>query len=65
VAVTDEVVEEFHQLNAHTVDTPMVMGLQLQTPNKTIPVPKTVTAWIEWMPYHSLIGSLMYIAVAT
>jgi hypothetical protein len=64
-ALIDKVVEEFHQLDAHTVDTPMVAGLQLQTPDKTIPVPNTVAAWIERTPYRSLIGSLMYIAVAT
>jgi len=64
-ALIDKVVEQFHQINAHSVDMPMVASLQLQTPDKTILVPKEIATWIQWTPYRSLIGSLMYIAVAT
>jgi len=43
----------------------MVAGLQLRHPDKSIPTPPEVTEWRERMPYHELVGSLNYIAVAT
>src|SRR6266702_596646 len=64
-ALIDRVVEEFGQTAAHAVDTPMVAGLQLQRPDHAAPVPPEVTDWISRTPYRSLVGSLMYIAVAT
>ena len=42
MALINKVVEQFHQINAHSIDTPMVAGLQLQMPDKTIPVPKEI-----------------------
>jgi hypothetical protein len=43
----------------------MVAGLQLTTPDKTLPIPKEIANWVERTPYRSLVGSLMYIAVGT
>jgi hypothetical protein len=64
-ALIDRIVDQFKQTNAQTANTPMVTRLQLTAPDKTLPIPREVTDWIERTPYHSLIGSLMYIAVGT
>jgi hypothetical protein len=61
----DKVVEQFNQTEARTVNTPMVAGLQLTMPDKTLPIPKEIANWVERTPYRSLVGSLMYIAVGT
>src|SRR6266702_715480 len=64
-ALIDHMVEEFGQSAAHTVDTPMVASLQLQRPDTSLPTPPDIVSWASRTPYCSLIGSLMYIAVAT
>ena len=64
-ALIDRVVEQFGQSQAHSVDTPMVAGLQLRRPEKGIPIPPHLTEWAEKTPYRSLVGSLMYIARGT
>ena len=61
----DQIVEEFGQKDARPVDTPMVTGLQLRRPDKNERTPPEITEWIERTPYRSLVGSLMYISVAT
>ena len=64
-AKIDKLVEEYNQTNARSVDTPMVAGLQLRKPDKSTPVPSEITDWAARTPYRSLVGSLMYLAVAT
>ena len=64
-ALIDRVVEQFGQSDAHPLETPMVMGLQLQRPDKSVPTTPEVKEWAERTPYRSLIGSLMYITVGT
>jgi Reverse transcriptase (RNA-dependent DNA polymerase) len=64
-AKIDQLVNEYGQRDAHSVDTPMVTGLQLRRPDKSATVPADVAEWSERTPYRSLVGSLMYIAVAT
>ena len=64
-ALIDRIVEEFGQLDAHPVDTPMVAGLQIVRPDKTLPISETDAAWIQRTPYRSLIGTLNYLAVAS
>jgi len=64
-AFIDCILEQFGQIDAHPVDTPMVAGLQLRRPDKSIPTPPEVTEWREQTPYRELVGSLNYIAVAT
>ena len=61
----DQIIEEFGQKDARPVDTPMVTGLQLRRPDKNERIPPEITEWIERTPYRSLVGSLMYISVAT
>ena len=61
----DRIIEQFGQTDTHPVDTPMVAGLQLRHPDKSIPIPSEVTKWRERTPYRELVGSLNYIAVAT
>jgi hypothetical protein len=43
----------------------MIAGLHLRHPDKSAPVPLEISEWVECTPYHELIGSLNYIAVAT
>ena len=43
----------------------MVAGLQLCRPDKTLPTPPEIAEWAEKMPYHRLVGSLLYLAIAT
>jgi len=64
-AKIDHLVEQYHQSDAHPVDTPMVTGLQLQRPDKNLPMPPEVSDWAERTPYCSLVGSLMYLAITT
>ena len=64
-AFIDRVLEQFGQTDAHPVDTPMVAGLQLRRPDKSIPVSPEVAEWRERTPYRELVGSLNYVAVAT
>ena len=64
-AFIDRVVECFNIHSAHTVDTPMVGGLCLHSPDKTIPLTPDLASWVERTPYAALVGSLMYIAVGT
>ena len=61
----DQIVKEFGQKDARPVDTPMVTGLQLRRPDKNERTPPEIIEWIERTPYRSLVGSLMYISVAT
>jgi hypothetical protein len=64
-ALIDRVLEQFNQTDAYPVDTPMVQGLQLQRPDKSLPIPSDISKWVENTPYRSLVGSLMYIAVGS
>lgn len=43
----------------------MVLGLSLVRPDKTVSVAPSIVEWSKRTPYRSLVGSLMYIAVAT
>ena len=61
----DNLVEEYGQVDARTVDTPMIAGLQLRQPDKSTPVPADIAKWADKTPYRPLVGSLMYLAVAT
>ena len=62
-AFIDCVLEQFRQTNAHPVDTPMVTGLQLRHPDKSIPVSLEVAKWREQTPYCKLVSSLNYVTV--
>ena len=64
-AKIEQVIEEYGQQDARPVDTPMVTGTQLQRPDKSMPVPADIAEWTERTPYRSLVGSLIYLAVAT
>jgi hypothetical protein len=61
----DQLIEEYGQQDARSVDTPMVAGLQLRRPDKSTPLPMEIVQWVERTPYRPLVGSLMYLAVAT
>ena len=61
----DELIEEYGQADAHPTDTPMVAGLTLQKPDKTTLASTEVVEWAARTPYRKLVGSLMYLAVAT
>jgi transposase InsO family protein len=64
-ALIDRVIDQFGQTDAHPVDTPMVTGLQIVRPDKTLPISDTVANWVQRTPYRSLVGTLNYLAVAS
>ena len=64
-SLIDQIVEQFGQLNAHPVTTPMVPGVQITCPDKTLPISEHVNLWILWTPYWSLVGTLNYLMVAS
>jgi len=64
-AFIDRILERFNQTDAHPVDVPMVAGIQLKRPDKSLAVPTHVAAWIAWTPYRELVSSLNYLAVTT
>ena len=64
-AKIDNLVADYGQSDAHPLETPMIAGLQLRRPDKSIPVPPEISKWAEKTPYRPLVGSLMYLAVAT
>jgi len=64
-AFIDRLVECFNLSDAHPVDTPMVQGLLIRRPDKSIPLDPELATWVDNTPYQELVGSLNYIAVAT
>ena len=62
-AFINKVVTRFNLGDAHPCDTPMVAGLTLRRPDKTIPAPPEVMAWQARMPYRALVSALNYVAV--
>jgi len=64
-AFIDCLIKCFNLSEAHPTDTPMVQGLLVHRPDKSIPVDPEVAAWVDATPYRELVGSLNYIAVAT
>jgi hypothetical protein len=43
----------------------MVAGYKVTCPDKALPMPSNIAAWIKRTPYWSLIGSLNYLAITT
>ena len=64
-AKIDQLVNEYSQKDTHSIDTLMVPGIHLRQPDKSTPIPTDVVEWSKRTLYHSLVGSLMYIAVVT
>ena len=64
-AFIDHLIKCFNLSEAHPADTPMVQGLHIRCPDKSMPVDPEVTTWMDNTPYWELVGSLNYIAVAT
>jgi hypothetical protein len=64
-AFIDKVVNCFNLSDAHPCDTPMVAGLILRQPDKTIPMPPEICDWQARTPYCALVSALNYIAVGT
>ena len=58
-------IECFNLPDTYPVDMPMVQGLQIHCPDKTMPVAPEVVKWMEDTPYCELVRSLNYITVAT
>jgi hypothetical protein len=61
----DHVIDKFSQHDTHLVDTPMVPGMVLERPNKSLLLSSHIAAWIEHTPFQELIRSLMYITIGT
>jgi hypothetical protein len=64
-AYINRLIDRFDVRDARSVDTPMVAGLQLRRPDPSAPEPPEVLKWRLQTPYRELVGSLMYLAVAT
>ena len=64
-AFIDQLIECFNLPDAYPVDMPMVQGLQICCPDKTMPIAPKVVKWMEDTPYCELVRSLNYIMVAT
>ena len=64
-AFIDRLVTRFNLAEANPVDSPMVQGLQIRRPDKTVPPDPELVDWISKTPYRELVGSLNYIAVAS
>jgi hypothetical protein len=58
-------IDHFDVCDARSVDMPMVTSLQLRRPDPSAPKPPEVVKWHLQTPYRELVGSLMYLAVAT
>ena len=65
VAFIDWLIERFNLSDACPVDTPMIQGLQIRRPDKSLPASPDLDDWVEATHYRELVGSLNYIAVAT
>ena len=64
-SLIDQIVDQFGQHNAHHVDTPMVAGMQIVRPDKSVPISSGLASWIQRTPYRSLVSTLNYLAIAT
>jgi len=64
-AFINHLIDQFNLSDAHPTNMPMVQGLQIQHPNKSLPLAPDLATWIDATPYQELVGSLNYIAVAT
>jgi hypothetical protein len=65
LAFIDRIVKQFGQTNAHPANTPLALGIHITCPNPNEPLTSAVSEWMAHTPYHSLIGSLNYLAVTT
>src|SRR5262249_41377209 len=63
-ALIDRIIAQFKQTDAFPVSTPMDAGLKLRRPDLTKLTP-TEREKISRLPYRSLVGSLIYLAVGT
>ena len=62
-ALIDYIITQFSLLDEHPITIPMNPGLRLSHPT-TAPMPTKQLSLFR-LPYHSLVGSLMYIALGT
>ena len=63
-ALIDKLVQMFGQTHATPMSVPMDPGLKLQRVTRTS-LPATDQDELSKLPYHSLIGCLLYLAVGT
>jgi hypothetical protein len=64
-AYINRLISRFEIGDARTADTPMVAGLQLRRPDDSVATSPEIVKWRLQTPYRELVGSLMYVAVAT
>jgi hypothetical protein len=61
----NRLVSQFRLTEADNISTPMIQGLKLWQPDPQIPLSYEELSCLAQMPYHSLVGSLMYVAIGT
>ena len=64
-ALIDRIVTQFRQNDAHSVSTPMDRGIVLRRPHPGIKLSITTSQFLARLPYRSLVGCLMYVALGT
>jgi len=64
-ALIDRLLIQFRQQEADAVSTPMEKGVTLRRPHSAVEVSRDTTALLARLPYRSLVGCLMYIAMGT
>lgn len=64
-ALIDRIISQFGQKDSHPVSTPMDSSLKLRRPDPRAPLPADHAQYLSSIPYQSLVGSLMYLAIGT
>jgi hypothetical protein len=64
-ALIDRIVSTFGQSDMHPISTPMDHTVQLRRPPPDVSPSDTEATTLADLPYRSLVGSLMYVAVGT
>ena len=64
-AYINRLLSRFEVSDACTTETPMITGLQLHHPDESAPILPEIHKWRLQTPYRELVGSLMYLTVAT
>lgn len=64
-ALIDRIISQFRQKDSHPVSTPMDSAVKLRRPDPRTPLPADQAQYLTSVPYQSLVGSLMYLAIGT
>src|SRR6266852_1414962 len=60
----DRILKRSNLSDAHPVDLPLIVGVKLTHPDKSLPITAHLAAWVTRTLYHELVSRLNYLAVA-